>query len=277
MKRKLLIAFKRSIRNLFRLLGYQINVYRPERSESPQIGGPDEAHWLTLNLGRLTQLEERHVESFRSDRYYWINEYRWRLFLQTGIQIRNKTVFEPGAGIGDQTAWLLERGASRIYVSEAREINVDIIRKRFKDDSRVVLLENGNLESLLDNTNFHLNVDLVYMWGVYYHIYDPIPDFPILQKLSEFAPTIAFDYQESLKGKNYIEEYDYDFPSASFGGKSWRQTRAAMIEGVRASFGHVYFPLEQMNWRDPATPEAPRKIIIGSKNELELSGLVRVR
>ena len=52
-------------------------------------------------------------KNFRTDRYYYLNELRWRLMVQTRISIENKIVFEPGAGVGDQTEWLLLSGMQK--------------------------------------------------------------------------------------------------------------------------------------------------------------------
>ena len=213
------------------------------------------------------------ISEFRTDRYYWLNEYRWRLFVQTGIPIEGQVVFEPGAGIGDQTSWLLNRGARKVITSEGREINLDVIRKRFSGDERVLTML-GDLENCLNNPGFQVQADLIFLWGVYYHINDSINDFPILRSLAKIAPIIALDYQVSLSGLDWLEEYNYDNVSTSISHSSWRQTPETVISGIRASFGYAYFPREQMDWEDPSTLVAPRRIIIGSKTPLDYPGLV---
>jgi len=246
-------------------LGFELSYYVPKPSVSPQIGGPDNHSYLSLANLDLTQEEQNSVDNFRTDRYYWINEYRWRLLLQTGITFSQKVIFEPGAGIGDQTSWLLNQGASKVIVSEGRDINLSIIKKRFSGDSRVSIVPEGeDLELYLDKSEFEVKADVVFLWGVYYHILDTLPDFPILHKLSRVAPLIVMDYQESLTGSDWIETYEYENSSSSLSYSSWRQTKETMSAAVQSAFGHAYFPAEQMQWADPSTPTAPRRIIVGS-------------
>jgi hypothetical protein len=225
---------------------------------------------------RLSQAEIENLSLFRNDRYFYCNELRWRIFLQTGIPLHGLTIFEPGAGIGDQTQWLLNRGASKIIVSEGRIVNLSIIRKRFENDSRVTTLL-GNLEDCLQLPEFKFEVDLIFMWGVYYHINDPIPDFPILKQLAQKANVVVFDYLESATGIDYIEIYEDDIQSASISQASGRPTRDSIVTGLRTAFGYAYFPIEQMEWHDPDAPNTPRRIIIGSKTPLIYSGLVEVK
>jgi hypothetical protein len=135
----------------------------------------------------------------------------------------------------------------------------------------------GNLENCLELPEFQIKADLIFVWGVYYHINDPIPEFPVLKSLSKIAPIVALDYLESATGVDYVEKYDYENPSASISHASGRQTRASMIEGLRSHFGYVYFPTEQMNWHDPSAPNTPRLIIIGSKMPLTYPGIVEAK
>ena len=221
----------------------------------------------------LTAQEVEIWKNFRNPRYTLVNEMRWRLFLQTGISIRGLTVFEPGAGIGDQTQWLLNMGASKVIVSDGRDSNVAIIKKRFKNEPKVVTLV-GDLEDCLGRPDFNVQANLIFLWGVYYHINDPMPEFPILKKLASIAPLVAFDYLESSSGKDYVETYDYENPSASISHASGRPTQSMMVAGLRKSFPFVYFPREQMNWHDPSAPHTPRKIIVGSATPLNYAGLV---
>src|SRR5574337_712991 len=99
--------------------------------------------------------------NFRTPRYEALNKCRWDHFLSLGIPVKGKRVFEPGAGIGDQTAWLLEQGADYIYVNEGRAGNREIIRERFGNDPKVSILH-GYLEECLGDYLF--NVDLIFCY-----------------------------------------------------------------------------------------------------------------
>lgn len=260
---------KKIISSILRSQGYTLSLIS---NRSPQIGAPASGHYLSLEKVSLSPVQLSAVTEFRTDRYFWINEYRWRLLLQTGISLKEKVIFEPGAGIGDQTSWLLQQGVKHVIVSEGREDNFEVIQERFRGDSRVTPIL-GNLEDCLDSEEFSLQADLIYLWGVYYHILDPLPTFPILHQLSNIAPIIVMDFQQSLTGDDYVCDYPYDNPSASISHSSWRLTPSSMVTGLASAFGNVYFPREQMNWNDPSCLLDPRRIIIGSKSVLDLPGL----
>lgn len=224
---------------------------------------------MNLNLS-----EVETVKKFRSDRYYWLNEYRWRLLAKTGISFKDKVVFEPGAGIGDQTSWLLQEGAVKVIASDGRASNIEICKKRFSKDSRVTNFM-WDLEQPLDFLDVDSKSDIVYLWGIYYHILDSISNFPVLKKLSTVAPILVMDFQTNLTGTDYLRNYNYDTVSSSVSHHSWSQTLATMVLGIRSHYEHAYFPIEQMNWDDPATLNDPRRIIIGSKSPLYYPGLVK--
>jgi len=258
------------------LFGYTVTKCLPPPSVSIQIGGPSKGHYLSISELNLDVSQIEILRNFRTDRYFWLNEYRWRLLAKTGISFVGKSIFEPGAGIGDQTAWLLHNGAAQVFVSDGRQENLEIVKRRFKGDPRVNTLL-GDLEQCLDSLDFNLNTDLVYLWGVYYHILDSVPDFPILHKLSKIAPMIVMDFQMSLTGIDHIRTYAYENVSASISHHSWAQTTETMASGIRQTFGYAYFPIEQMNWDDPSTLSAPRRIIIGSKKPLNYPGLIEAK
>ena len=239
-----------------------------------QVGHPTKGNYLSLSELNLNPSEQAIVENFRTDRYYWLNEYRWRLLAKTGIQFADKVIFEPGAGIGDQTAWLLQEGAAKVISSGGRASNIEICRKRFSKNSKVTNFV-WDLEQPFDFLDVKFKSDIVYLWGVYYHIFDSISDFPVLNKLSMIAPIIVMDFQMSTTGIDHIRTYNYDTASSSVSHHSWSLTLETMALGIRSHYGHAYFPIEQMNWDDPATLSDPRKIIIGSKLPLYYPGLVK--
>jgi hypothetical protein len=263
---------KKTLHRVLRFFGFDIS--RVQGPVVTQIGTPHKTNYLSISELNISKDELDSADNFRTDRYYWLNEYRWRLLLQTGIPFKGMTIFEPGAGIGDQTAWLLQQGASHVLTGDGREVNVEILKKRFRSNSKVTVTR-GDLENCLNRQEFQIKTDLVYCWGVYYHINDPMPEFPILKKLSIIAPLIVMDFQVSLTGVDYVRTFPYVTTSASISHKSGRQTMESMANAVRDTFGFAYFPAEQMNWNDPACMRDPRRIIVGSKNRLNYPGLIQ--
>ena len=128
-----------------------------------------------------TQRQREILSNFRTDRYDYLNKLRWHLFLRMGIPIKDQVIFEPGAGIGDQTEWLLSQGAKHVYVNDGRPENLDIIYRRFGDDLRLTYVH-GNLETDVPKwVGGGVRADLVFLWGDYYKINDSITEFNIMK------------------------------------------------------------------------------------------------
>jgi hypothetical protein len=216
-------------------------------------------------------MTEAQLRNFRTERYAELNHLRWNLFLKMGIPIFDRVIFEPGAGVGDQTAWLLNRGAKHIYVNEGREENLQVIQERFEGNPRLTFLP-GNLEDCLDKPEFNIMADLVFLWGVYYHINDSLTDFQIMRSLSRIAPVVVFDYLESREDGTTF--YNYDSPSTSLSQYAIRPTTATMIAGLKKAWGHAYLPKIQMDWEDPLASGTPRRLAVGSLTPLDNENLV---
>lgn len=204
------------------------------------------------------------TEHFRDSRYELLNKLRWETLLGMGIPIKGQTIFEPGAGIGDQTEWLLEQGAARVFVNDGRPDNLDIIRERFADDCRVWLVE-GDLELSLWPKLPEQSIDLVFLWGVYYHVKDSFEDFAVLRSLARVGRSIVLEFLESPEDKT--DEYSYANPSTSISQFGIRPTMATMIRGLKMHWTNVYLPARQMDWVDPYVPQTPRRIIFASMDE----------
>lgn len=215
---------------------------------------------------------ERHREilsNFRTERYDYLNKLRWDLFKKMDIPVLDKVILEPGAGIGDQTEWLLNQGAHRIYVNDGRPENLEIIRERFNDNPRLTFLE-GNLET--DVPKWNVEADLVFLWGVYYHINDSLTEFQIMRALSRVAPVVVFDYLESREDGTTF--YGYDNPSTSVSQYAIRPTTPTLMEGLKKTWGYAYLPKVQMDWEDPLALGTPRRLAVASIHPLENSNLI---
>lgn len=84
------------------------------------------------------------------------------MLAKTGIQFADKVIFEPGAGIGDQTAWLLQEGAAKVISSDGRASNIEICRKRFSKNSKVTNFV-WDLEQPFDFLDVKFKSDIVYL------------------------------------------------------------------------------------------------------------------
>lgn len=211
-----------------------------------------------------TSEQQGIIQNFENERYDYLNQLRWDLFLRMEIPVKEKVIFEPGAGIGDQTEWLLNRGAKHIYVNDGRPENLQIIRQRFEGNPRLTFVP-GNLEDCLDKPEFNFSVDLVFLWGVYYHISDSLSEFNIMKALSKIGPVVVFDY---LEGNDEIAHYGYDNPSTSLSQNAIRPTTKTLMEGLKKTWGHAYLPKMQIDWEDPLAKDTPRKLAVASREPL---------
>lgn len=216
-----------------------------------------------------TSRENEIIKNFRSPRYDHLNQLRWDLFLKMGIPIKDQVILEPGAGIGDQTEWLLSQGAKHVFVNDGRPENLHIIFQRFGHDPRLTYVH-GNLET--DIPKWDISADLVFLWGVYYHINDSLAEFNIMRALSKIAPVVVFDYLESREDGTTF--YGYDNPSTSVSQYAIRPTTKTMMEGLKKSWGYAYLPKEQMDWEDPLAAGTPRRLAAASIYPLNNPNLI---
>lgn len=209
---------------------------------------------------------EEIISCFRDERYQLLNQRRWDHFKGMGISLEGKTIFEPGAGIGDQTEWLLENGARLIYVNEGRWDNLQIIATRFANDKRVILVH-SDLEM---HPEFSFSVDFVFCYGVYYHLSDPVSDFGIMRQLSRLGDMIAFDY---LAGNDSEVHYGYENPSVSMSHFATRPRPETLTAALKEIWGYAYLPKEPLVWVDPLQAE-DRRVMVASHSPLDNPNLI---
>jgi hypothetical protein len=199
--------------------------------------------------------------NFRTERYAKLNQVRWDHFLSMGIPLKGKTVFEPGAGIGDQTEWLLSQDVLHVWVQDGRECNRDVIDDRFRSNRRVTVLPALDLERhFLDPLDQIPFVDLIFCYGVYYHLADRPPTYDILRELAGMGELIALDY---LAGNDNEVDYGYDNPSTALNQKACRHRPETLLKALNDIWGYGYSPKRQLEWTDPLAAET-RLIAVGS-------------
>lgn len=211
--------------------------------------------------------EDYILSNFRTERYARLNQLRWANFLSLGIPLVGKTVFEPGAGIGDQTEWLLRQGVKHIYVNDGRLDNLNIIQKRFGTDPRLTYML-GNLETCLPE--FNINVDFIFFYGVYYHLNESATDFHIMRNLSRLGQTVAFDFHA---GDNSTENYGGDNPSQALSQRGLRVKVETLTQALKEIWGYAYLPKQQLVWDDPQIPNERRLVAVASHTPLDAPGL----
>jgi hypothetical protein len=187
-----------------------------------------------------------------------------------GLPLAGKTVFEPGAGVGDQTAWLLDQDVKSIIVNDGRIENLGLIKRRFGSDAQITYVH-GNLENCLDRPDFQFTVDFIFLWGVYYHLDDSYNSFKIMRSLARIGPIIAFDY---LEGDDTTALYPCDDPSVAISRRGIRPTTPTLMKNLKKIWGYAYLPKIQLDWHDPLAPDTPRRIAVASRLPLDNPQLI---
>jgi hypothetical protein len=74
------------------------------------------------------------MHQFHSDHYLRHNARRLEHLASLELNVRGATVLEIGSGIGDHSHYYLDREC-KIMITEAREINLDILKERYPSQS----------------------------------------------------------------------------------------------------------------------------------------------
>lgn len=227
-----------------------------------------------------TSRERDIISNFRTPRYDTLNSIRWDLFLKMGIPVKDQVILEPGAGIGDQTEWLLNQGAKHIFVNDGRPENLHIIFQRFGGDPATrsgadprLTFVHGNLETDVSRwVADGVKADLIFLWGVYYHIDDSVTEFNVLRDLTKVAPLLVMEYLENDTDGTHV--YGYQNPSTSVSERGIRPTTPTMLAGLKRTWGNAYVPKQQMNWHDPLAESTPRRLAVASLEPLDNPNLL---
>jgi len=127
---------------------------------------------------KLLGLRITPEEAFLSWDYMRHNQRRQEHLASLGLDIRGSTVLEVGAGIGDHTSFFLDRDC-RVVTSDAREENLKQLRRRYPD------IEVRRLDLDSPPSTFEGAFDIVYCYGLLYHLQNPAGATPYLVHAGE--------------------------------------------------------------------------------------------
>ncbi|MGQ0456368.1 MAG: class I SAM-dependent methyltransferase [Hyphomicrobium sp.] len=194
---------------------------------------------------------------FHNDEYLAINRARLAhlafVVESMNLATRGLRVIEFGAGVGDHTPFWLERGCA-VTITEPRDDNLAILRERFPDsDIRQFDLDRDELSGE--------TFDIVYAYGVLYHLSDPARAIATLASACGgflFLETCV-SYGDDEDPKRVAE--NVDIPTQSVSGAGCRPTRPWIFSALKRHFPHVYQPGAQpdhaqfpLDWRAQAEP-----------------------
>lgn len=213
------------------------------------------------------------MNPFQDEAYQIINKARFDHLASLDLPLQGKTFLEVGAGVGDQTAFLLKQfRPKRIHATDGRHENCDAMRKRFKGDSRVTV-ENIDVENGPTGDTF----DVVHCYGLLYHLGNPHVALKWMADRTHgmllLETCVSGDHD---MGINLDREANND-PRSSIHGLSCRPSREWIWAILSQWFKFIYIPRAQPNhsefitdWRNPDwKTRTLRAVFVASRQEIQ--------
>jgi hypothetical protein len=175
---------------------------------------------------------------FHSFYYLRLNQRRQEHLATLGLNLRRKKVWEVSAGIGDHTSFFLDRECD-VTCSEVRPELLEILRHRF---SGVRICE---LDLEKPREDFPMGFDVVYCYGVLYHLRTPGEALEFMAARSR--DLLLLETCVSLGSE--LDLYPVSEPPEAFSqalsGIGCRPTRTWVFQKLQQLFPFVYVPLTQ--------------------------------
>ena len=196
---------------------------------------------------------QRAYAGFRTLHYMRHNQRRQEHLATLGLDLRDQSVLELGAGVGDHTTFFLDRNC-RVVSVEARVENCRFFLDSFRSagyKGKVELeIVHCDVEHLADQ--IQANFDIVYCYGLLYHLEDPAACIEAMADRCTgtllLETMVSFGEEEAI---NPVTERQ-DAVTQSAHGRGCRPTRPWIFARLGERFEHVYVPRTQ-----PAHEEFP--------------------
>lgn len=209
------------------------------------------------------------VAVFQSAHYLRHNQKRQEHLDSLNLDLRNRSVLEVGAGIGDHTQFFLDRDC-QVVSTEARKANLDVLRHRYPD----LRTEPLNLDA--PAPSFTERFDIVYCYGVLYHLNDPAAALAFMARCTR--DLLLLETRVSFGSGEAVNSCDEDtrIPSHSVHGKGCRPSRPWVFRRLQSLFPFVYMPLTQpaheefpLDWTTPPTGQPlTRSVFIAARQAI---------
>lgn len=206
--------------------------------------------------------------TFRAPHYLNINHARMMHLHSLGLDLKDRTILELGAGIGDITAYLVSMGCRLITRVEARPENCDVMRREHPEHPVIC-------DDLMHPCDLSRGYDVAIAYGILYHLQDPRPAIGYMarhcEKFAVVETCVSLGQDLDL---NPVSEGAHD-PSQAAHGIGSRPTRKWMQQALKSWFAHVYCPVSQpahpqfpLDWLKPTSSPLTRAIFVCSKQPL---------
>lgn len=187
-------------------------------------------------------------EHFGSEHYLRHNSRRLEHLASLDLPLRNCTVLEVGAGIGDHTSFYLDRGC-KVTVTDVRPENIEILKRRYGDNSNVEIMQ---LDMEAPKLEQDRAFDVIHCYGLLYHLANPEDAIRFMSqhgKLLCMETCVAPDDQGEV---NCLQEPGCVF-SQSFYGQGCRPNQQWVLNTLSKYFTRAYLTPTQ-----PDHPEFTR-------------------
>lgn len=190
---------------------------------------------------KFLRIKHSPTDVFLSYHYQRHNQRRLEHLASLGLNINGLSVLEAGAGIGDHTSFFLDRECE-VVSTDARQENLKILRSRYPN------LQIRHLDlDYPQATTIHGLFDIVYCYGVLYHLKRPAEAIEFLahhcRKILLLETCVSFGDGESV---NFCKEH-MENPTQSASGQGCRPTRKWVHNQLKRYFEFVYMPITQPN------------------------------
>jgi lipopolysaccharide transport system ATP-binding protein len=216
------------------------------------------------------------AEWFRLPHYCRNNQRRQEHLATLGLPIAGKSVLEVGAGIGDHTGFLLDRGC-RVLATDGREDLLAVLRSQHPTVPTLAWDVESTPPAGLDSQ------DVVYAYGLLYHTGNPQA---VLDRLAGLCHGFLIletcvSYGDDPR-VNPVAEAKED-PTQSIRGVGCRPTRSWVLGALKRLFPHAYVTRTQpwhdefsLDWSHPEPSSEgalARAVFVASRDPLDLPTL----
>jgi hypothetical protein len=213
-------------------------------------------------------------EDFRSDEYLHHNQRRQEHLASLELPLPGASVLEVGAGLGDHTSFFIDRGCM-VTTTDGRPENVDLLGRRYPElDVRLLDLDPPPAQPIV--------ADVVYCYGLLYHVSDPSATLTFLARCTRelllLETCVSFGDEEEINPVSELSET----PSQALSGTGCRPTRPWIWARLAEHFEHVYATATQpwhdqfpLDWSSPPPGGGlTRAVFVGSHRPLDSRSLV---
>lgn len=242
-------------------------------------------HQLT-GVGNDLDVQSNPLENFNHLATLSLTKRRQEHLASLGLDLVNKSVLEVGAGIGDHTSFFLDRGC-KVRGTEGRSENLVVFRERWlRQWGWFKNIKNLQIEQLdVDHppANFRHTFDIVYCYGVLYHLEHPLTAIDFMARCCTsmllLETSVSFGWQEHVV---HAAE-DPANVSQSIHGQGCHPSRPWIYSRLKERFQHVYMPVTQpcheqfpIDWTNKVeTPgQAQRAVFVASRQKIQSPLLV---